>query len=120
MVEFFIMVARFVAAIGRSLRREARARALLFFVAVILVSGTIFFMEIEHWSLIDALYYCVTTLTTVGNSGLAPHTDAGKIFTIVYIFMGLGAVLATAEFIARHAMEQTDELSPFSKRNKKK
>lgn len=114
MIDFFVMIARFFMAIGSSLKREPQARALLAFVILILVSGTIFFVEVEHWSIIDALYYCVTTLTTVGSGELRPHTDIGKIFTIIYLFMGVGAVLAALQLIYRHALHD-DKKTPFDK-----
>lgn len=114
MIDFFVMIARFFMAIGSSIKREPQARALLIFIIVILVSGTIFYVEIEHWSIIDALYYCVVTLTTVGSGELRPHTDIGKIFTIIYLFMGVGAMLATLQLISKHALKD-DEQSPLQK-----
>ena len=112
------MVARFFMALGRSIKHEPQARALLAFVILILVSGTVFFMEIEHWSLVDSIYYCVTTLTTVGSGELRPHTDIGKIFTVIYLFMGVGGVLATLQLISKHALRQEHE-SPFDRIRKK-
>jgi hypothetical protein len=114
MADFFIMVARFFAALWRSIKREPEARAVFIFVILILLSGTIFFVEVEHWQWLDALYFCVTTLTTVGSGDFMPHTEIGKIFTIIYIFMGIGAVLAAARIIATHAVAQATE-SPFKK-----
>lgn len=114
MIDFFVMIARFFMAIGSSLKHEPQARALLAFVILILISGTIFYVEVEHWSIIDALYYCVTTLTTVGSGELRPHTDIGKIFTIIYLFMGVGGVLATLQLIYRHALRD-DKKTPFDK-----
>lgn len=105
MIDFFVMIARFFVAIGQSLKHERSARALLTFVILLLVSGTVFFVEVEHWSIVDALYYCVTTLTTVGSGELRPHTDIGKIFTVIYLFMGVGAVLATLQLISKHALK---------------
>lgn len=115
MVDFFVIIVRFFMAVGHSIRHERQARTLLFFVILILISGTLFFMEIEHWGLVDAMYYCVTTLTTVGSGELRPHTDMGKIFTVIYLFMGVGAVLATVQLISRHALTQDDAL-PFKKK----
>lgn len=108
------MIARFFAALWRSIKREPEARAVFIFVIILLLSGMLFFMEVEHWHWLDALYFCVTTLTTIGSGDFMPHTDIGKIFTIIYIFMGIGVVLAAARIIARHAMAQATE-SPFKK-----
>jgi len=41
---------------------------------------------------VDAFYFSVTTLTTVGLGGLAPATTLGKLFTTAYIFAGLGLI----------------------------
>ncbi len=40
----------------------------------------------------DALYFSVVTLTTVGDKDFSSQTDFGKIFTILYIFIGIGLV----------------------------
>ncbi len=114
MADFFIMIARFFAALWRSIKREPAARAVFIFVIVILLSGTIFFVEVEHWDWVNALYYCVLTLATVGTGDFTPQTQIGKIFTIIYIFMGIGAFLAAARIIATHALAQASE-SPFKK-----
>lgn len=114
MADFFIIIARFFAAFWRSIKRERAARAVFIFVILILLSGMFFFSEIEHWSLLDSLYYCVLTLATVGTGDFTPHTGLGKIFTIIYLFMGLGAVLAAAQIIAKHAIAQSTE-SPLQK-----
>nr|3K03_A Chain A, Potassium channel protein NaK [Bacillus cereus]3K03_B Chain B, Potassium channel protein NaK [Bacillus cereus]3K04_A Chain A, Potassium channel protein NaK [Bacillus cereus]3K04_B Chain B, Potassium channel protein NaK [Bacillus cereus] len=56
-----------------------------------LISGTIFYSTVEGLRPIDALYFSVVTLTTVGDTP-PPQTDFGKIFTILYIFIGIGLV----------------------------
>jgi hypothetical protein len=42
---------------------------------------------------VDAFYFSVTALTTVGLGDLAPKTAIGKLFTVVYIFAGIGIIL---------------------------
>jgi voltage-gated potassium channel len=116
MIDFFVMIARFFRAVWRSLKHDRAARALLTFVVLILLSGTLFFMEVERWGVVDALYYCVNTLATVGTGELRPHTDLGKLFTVVYLFMGVGAVLAALQLIAKHAL--ADEHETFDKLQK--
>ena len=53
-------------------------------------SGTFFYRSVEGWSWIDSLYFSVTTVSTVGIGDLAPQTDFGKLFTVAYIFVGVG------------------------------
>ena len=40
----------------------------------------------------DAIYFCVVTLGTVGYGDITPTTDVGKIFTVFYIIFGLGVI----------------------------
>jgi voltage-gated potassium channel len=50
----------------------------------------------------DGSNFSVTTLTTVGFGDPAPATAAGKIFTIVYIFVGLGVIGGFINVLAKH------------------
>ena len=45
-----------------------------------LLVGTMVFSVLEGWSPRDALYFCVTALTTVGYGDLVPTSSAGKLF----------------------------------------
>jgi len=56
------------------------------------LAGTIGFMLLEGWSVLDALYMTVITLSTVGFGEIHPISAAGRIFTIVLITAGVGAV----------------------------
>ena len=58
----------------------------------IVLAGTIGFMALEGWSVLDALYMTVITLSTVGFGEIHPISAAGRIFTIVLITAGVGAV----------------------------
>jgi hypothetical protein len=78
--------------------KQAETRALLVLSALILVGGVVFYMRVEHWDILDALYFCVVTLGTVGYGDITPKTDLGKAFTTLYILIGLsviGGFLAT-------------------------
>src|ERR687890_2049172 len=75
-----------------ALEKGPHFRTLVILVVFTLLGGTIFYSLQEGWSLVDALYFSVTTLTTVGLGDLAPTTTIGKLFTVVYIFSGLGLI----------------------------
>jgi voltage-gated potassium channel Kch len=49
------------------------------------------------------------TLTTVGYGDLTPQTDAGKIFTVFYVFTGIGIIVGFVNAVARSSFEQRQE-----------
>jgi voltage-gated potassium channel Kch len=71
-----------------------------------LLTGTIFYSLQEGWSLVDALYFSVTTLTSVGLGDLAPTTTIGKLFTVVYIFSSLGLIAGFINTIVRETLSR--------------
>jgi voltage-gated potassium channel Kch len=89
--------------LGQSIARSFRDpqfRALLLLYGALLVVGTVFYVRAERWSVLDALYFCVVTLATVGYGDLAPRTPVGKVFTIVYILVGAGVFVVLAAELA--------------------
>jgi hypothetical protein len=68
-------------------------------------------MLVEHWTFVDSLYFCVTTLTTVGFGSPAPTTDIGKLFTVLFVISGVGMFLAVINGVGRAAVKtQIDSL----------
>ena len=92
--------------------RDPETKALPVVVGVLLVSGTMFYWSVEDWSLIQALYFSVVTLATVGYGDLTPTSDYSRIFTIIYIFIGLGVLVlflsSLAQQYIRHKVEIAD------------
>jgi len=70
--------------------REPRTRGLVYSTLLIIVFGAVFYHSVEGWRWLDAFYFTVITLTTVGYGDLTPQTDAGKLFTMFYVLVGLG------------------------------
>ena len=56
--------------------------------------GTFAFHWLEGWSYLDALYFCVISLATVGYGDLTPTTPEAKILTIIYVINGITILLA--------------------------
>jgi hypothetical protein len=89
----------------RQALREPEARGALRSAAALLATGVLFYTLVENWTVVDALYFCVTTLTTVGFGNPAPTTDAGKIFTVFFVLSGVGMFLAVINGIGRAAVK---------------
>jgi voltage-gated potassium channel len=63
--------------------------------------GTGGYMLIQHYSFLEALYMTVITLSTVGFTEVRPLDDAGRIFTIVLILMGVSFVGFTLAYFSQ-------------------
>ena len=103
-IPFIWVLVRFIRTLWLSLK-DPEFQALFFLVVVTLASGAVFYRVAEGWSLFDSFYFSVITLTTIGYGDLSPSTTAGKIFTIVYIFVGLGIILGFVNAIAERSTE---------------
>lgn len=74
-------------------------------VAILVLSfGTVFYHFTEHWKWLDSLYFCVVSLTTVGYGDIVPTTDAGKLFTVFYLIIGIGIIAALANNLIKAAV----------------
>ena len=74
--------------------RDPGSRIPLLWAGSTLVFGAFAFHWIERWSYLDALYFCVVSLATVGYGDFAPTTPFGRAFAIVYILNGVAILLA--------------------------
>ena len=112
MISFLLRLSLFARTLVRLWRRDPDFRALVVLVCFTLLSGTIFYSLQEGWSLVDALYFSVTTLSTVGLGDLSPTTTIGKLFTVVYIFSGLGFIAGFINTIGKEAFGRRTRM-PF-------
>lgn len=93
MVSFVVYFVRFV---RRTLSqwRDPRVRHLVWTVGMLFISGTVFYHRVENWRWLDSFYFSVIVLTTVGLGDFTPQTDIGKLFTVLYLLIGIGTLLA--------------------------
>ncbi|MDN5201787.1 potassium channel protein [Fulvivirgaceae bacterium BMA10] len=71
----------------KSLKRLIKAGILLI---LSIAAGIFGYMGLEGYSLQDAMYMTVVTISTVGFQEVHPLSGAGKIFTTIYIIFNLG------------------------------
>lgn len=72
------------------MRQLARILALMCFLTLV---GTCWFWLVEGWSLLEAVYMTVITLSTVGFQEVRPLSSSGRVFVIIFLIAGLGAFL---------------------------
>ncbi len=70
-------------------RRIVVAAVLL---ALVIVFGTLGYIEIEGWPWFDALYMTVSTFTTIGGGEPAPLSVGGKWWTMAVVMIGFGVL----------------------------
>jgi voltage-gated potassium channel len=102
-LSLLIGLAQLGRAIARSLH-DPEFRALLVLYVILLAIGSLFYSRVEGWPAVDAVYFCVVTLATVGYGDFAPRTTLGKGFTIVYVLIGAGVFVALAARLALAVM----------------
>jgi len=73
--------------------------------AIIIIVGITGYILIERFSLVDAIYMTVITLTTVGFGEVHPLSEDGKIFTAVLSFISLGFFAYSISMITTHFVE---------------
>ena len=94
---------------------------------ITLVSGTAFYSAVEGWTVVDSIYFCVMTLSTVGYGDLHPTTPVSKVFTMVFFAVGAGIFVSFITKLAANGGHTTfpcigtirtkhrsDEASPLS------
>ena len=79
----------------RPLNPLRRFRYPLLILALVFCYGTLGYMVLLHWTLIDALFMTLTTVTTVGYEEVHPLGAGGRVFTMTVIVSGVGTMLYT-------------------------
>ncbi|MEH6993222.1 potassium channel family protein [Neobacillus drentensis] len=93
MISFFLTLKRLLVAVFR-IMKEPLFRSLLATLALIILSGTMFYKGVEGWTLFDSFYFAFTSLIpTSVSTGLIPQTDLSKWFTMIYLVVGMGVML---------------------------
>lgn len=67
--------------------------------------GTFVFHRMEDWTRIQAFYFSVVSITTVGYGDFTPTSDLSRLFTAIYILIGVSIGLVTLGLIGSRILE---------------
>jgi voltage-gated potassium channel len=105
----FALVRFFVRIFG-ALWRKQELRGLLLLIVVTILIGTWFYWQFEPTitSWVDAYYFTVITLTTIGYGDFSPTIPLTKIFTTLYVFVGLGIIAGFIGLVGEAVIEDAN------------
>jgi voltage-gated potassium channel len=72
---------------------------------IIFSIGTVGYMIIEGWSLVDSIFMTIITITTVGFGEVHQMSKFGRIFTIGLVFSGVGFFMYVASSMVQFMVE---------------
>jgi voltage-gated potassium channel len=84
-----------------------KIRVLIILPVAVLIIGTVGFMLLEDLSFIDALYFTIVTISTVGYGDISPTTTASKGFSIFLIIIGIGTFLTIVTSVTQMLIQSS-------------
>jgi voltage-gated potassium channel len=69
-------------------------------IGLVLLFGTVGYKFVEGWDWLDSFYMTVITVSTVGITEVHPLSDAGRLFTSLLIFGGVGVMAYSLTLLA--------------------
>jgi voltage-gated potassium channel len=75
-------------------------------VVITLLVGTVFYHYVESLIWLDAFYFSVVSLTTVGYGDISPQTSFGKLFTVFYLLIGIGLLFSFISLITKRRLHK--------------
>lgn len=91
---------------------DRRTRPIYFYMMTIIVGGAAMYHWLEGWSWLDAVYFVVITLTTIGYGDLVPTQPVTKILTIFFSLNGLIVIGFVFDIVRRLRGWSIDNVAP--------
>jgi len=85
--------------------------------ALVVCGGTLAFAVVEHFPLVDAFYFTVVTITTVGFGDVHPVTPMGKVLAVILILTGVGIFTAMVASAADMILSRRETQQRLEKLN---
>lgn len=109
MISFIINVYKLLVAVFNGIKKDQEFRILLFLLVTLMTGSVIFYCKMEGWSIVDALYFSVMTMATIGYGDFVPTHTISKIFTIIFTFLSIGIFAAVITKIVAISVDRRKE-----------
>jgi len=96
--------------------KTSRFLPVVIMLLIVLVAGTVAYIVVEKWNLLDAIYQTIITLSTVGFEEVHSLSPGGRIVTMFLIVGGIGIAAYAATLLGRLVIE--GEIREFFGRRK--
>lgn len=80
-------------------RQNAELIVMFSLLGTMIVIGTLTYPHLEGWTTVESFYFSVSTITTVGYGDMYPTNDTSRLFTTVYMLIGVSLGLVILSFI---------------------
>lgn len=92
---------------AKSSESATRGNLVAFFLVLSYIGvGILFYHFVEHWPVVDCVYFAMVIVTTVGYGDVIPLSTAGKAFTIFFAFYGICTIGMALGRLARLFLER--------------
>ncbi len=96
---------------------QIRLKIFLVVFCAVIVCGTLGFMAVEDISIVDAFYFSIVTISTVGYGDIHPATSGGKILAVFLIIMGVGTFLGVIANVTELLLNRRETRTRIEKLN---
>ena len=83
-----------------------RITFLLVALVAVIAAGTFGFMYLQKLAMLDAFYYTIVTIATVGYGDIVPNTVGSKILAILIILGGVGLFTVVVVNFTQYLIER--------------
>ncbi len=71
--------------------------------------GTLVFHRLESWNWIQSFYFSVVTISTVGYGDFTPTNDLSRLFTAIYILIGVSIAVVTLAVVGSEILRNREK-----------
>ena len=90
--------------------RDERIQIVICTLGLLLLIGSIAFRFLEPFTWIQAFYFAVATMTTVGYGDLVPSSDWTRLLVAIYALISITMYVSLASFLGVYYLERREAI----------